>query len=334
MRNKRLLSILIIVLMLLPMTVVITTAYTSSAPCTVRGYVYLDGETTTPEQVVLSFPGQDITATIPGDPQGYYAIDFNEDAGQTGTFSVTISSVTYTALETLIIQQAVYLYQINLTVTTQPNNPPDKPIDPSPYNNSENINLNPTISVYVNDPDNDQMNMFFYNAINHSLIDTDYNVDSGTRASITWDNLDYNTTYSWYVVANDSEFETTSDIFYFTTRTTENIPPEVEIVKPEQGTLYIFNRSFLHGLLRKTVIIGDITIEVNASDEDGYIEKVEFTIMNLFGREIKGNDTTVPYAFKWTRDRRRLFHLFEIKVTAYDNDGDSAEASLCVRKYL
>lgn len=316
------------------MTVVITTAYTTSIPCTVRGYVYLDGEITTPEQVVLSFPDQDITGTIPGNPQGYYVVDFNEDVGQTGTFIVTISSVTYTAMETVTIQQGVYVYIINLTVTTEPNNPPDKPTNPSPDNNSEDVNLNPTISIYVNDPDNDQMNVSFYNAMDHSLIYTDYNVDSGTRASIAWADLDYNTTYDWYAVANDSQLENMSDVFYFTTRTEENQPPQVEIVKPEQGTFYLFNRSFLNGLLRKTVIIGDITIEVNASDEDGSIEKVDFTIVDLLGREITGNDTAEPYSFKWTRDRRRLFHLFEIKVTAYDNDGGTAEDSLCVRKFL
>ncbi len=37
-------------------------------------------------------------------------------------------------------------------------------------------------------------------------------------------------------------------------------------------------------------------------------------------------DTTMPYTFEWKRDRIRLFHIFVIKVIAYDR--------MIVRKFL
>ena len=78
------------------------------------------------------------------------------------------------------------------------------------------------------------------------------------------------------------------------------------------------------------LIIGRFTIEANATDEDSGIEKVEFYICG----KLKGNDTTYPYTYNWTRDRIRLFHIFKIKVIAYDNEGETAEDSIIVRRFL
>ncbi|MEM0493055.1 MAG: hypothetical protein QXS02_03765 [Candidatus Thermoplasmatota archaeon] len=97
------------------------------------------------------------------------------------------------------------------------NHPPSKPIQPTPFNNSKNISLNPLLSVRVIDPDNDKMTVFFYNASNHHIIGVAQNVYNNTIASVYWLNLSYNTTYHWYVVVNDSKTQTFSDTFTFTT---------------------------------------------------------------------------------------------------------------------
>jgi len=110
------------------------------------------------------------------------------------------------------------------------NNPPDVPSNPYPENNSENISLNPIISVIVSDPNMDMMNVSFYNASDDDLIDIDYDVSSGDTASVAWHGLHYNTTYSWYAIANDSKSETMSDTWIFTTFSDGvNHPP----LKPE-----------------------------------------------------------------------------------------------------
>ncbi|MCK4333050.1 MAG: lamin tail domain-containing protein [Thermoplasmatales archaeon] len=103
------------------------------------------------------------------------------------------------------------------------NDPPYKPSDPLPGNNSTNVPINPTISVLVTDPDDDTMNVSFYNASDDNLIGTATNVSNGSRAEVNWSSLQYNTTYSWYAIANDSIFENRSDTWTFTT--TQNRPP-------------------------------------------------------------------------------------------------------------
>jgi len=121
------------------------------------------------------------------------------------------------------------------------NNPPDAPSNPYPENSSENISLNPILGVIVSDPNGDIMNVSFYNASDNNLIDIDYDVISGDTASVAWHGLQYNTTYSWYAIANDSKSETMSDTWIFTTFSDDvNHPPlKPENPLPENGSVDI-----------------------------------------------------------------------------------------------
>jgi len=87
------------------------------------------------------------------------------------------------------------------------------------------ISLNPTLSVYVYDPDGDTMDVTFYNASDDSIIGTDTNVASGSTASVTWNNLAYGRTYHWYAIANDGALNNKSNTWHFTTR--QNSPPNI-----------------------------------------------------------------------------------------------------------
>lgn len=107
--------------------------------------------------------------------------------------------------------------------------------------------------------------------------------------------------------------------------------PTIEITKPVKKTIYVNNQVKRQRLLGMPIIIGDITIEVNAKDNNGSgIAKVDFYING----KLKGNDTTAPYNYTWKKDRLRFFHLFTIKVVAYDKAGNSATAKIVVKKYL
>jgi len=105
----------------------------------------------------------------------------------------------------------------SFTAGTWPDCPPNKPSNPNPENNATDIELNPTLSVYVSDPDNDTMNVSFYNADNNSLIGNATNAESNTTVSVVWLNLDYEVTYEWYVVAEDYDGSNQSDTWCFTT---------------------------------------------------------------------------------------------------------------------
>jgi len=103
-------------------------------------------------------------------------------------------------------------------------------------------------------------------------------------------------------------------------------PPVVEIIKPENA-LYIRNKEKLP--LCKPLIIGYIDIEVEASDEESGINRVEFYIDG----ELKYNDTTEPYI--WTWDERTPFRFrHTIKVIAYDEAGNYASSEISVRKFF
>ena len=219
------------------------------------------------------------------------------------------------------------------TTTMSENRPPAKLANPSPEDGAENVDINPDLSVDVTDPDGDNMDVRFYNASDDSLINTDNDVNSGDTATVQWTGLSYNTEYSWYAVADDGEYTTQSDTWSFTTEDEVNTHPTVNIIKPAKGVYFKNKKIFpilFPRLFRFTLIIGDITVEAEAEDPDGDIEKVEFYING----KLKGRDVKSPYSFEWYRDRRRLCHFFVIKVVAYDNDGATDVDRMIVRKIL
>lgn len=111
----------------------------------------------------------------------------------------------------------------SLTIEVWPDCMPYKPTDPTPYNNATGVELNPMLSVYVSDPDDDTVDVYFYNAADDSLIDTVTKVESNTTVSVIWHGLDYGVTYEWYAVAEDHEGSTQSDTWRFTA----NHPPDM-----------------------------------------------------------------------------------------------------------
>ena len=314
MRGQKISTLFVIFTVLSFIFVVLSVA--NPIPRTVSGYVYVNGVVTKPDKVTLSIGTQQVTATLFND--GYYIIDFSEDDGETGTFTVIVDGKDYLAPETVTLLQDVYVYHINLTVDIpSANHPPSKPSNPSPANNSKDISINPTLSVLVTDPDDDLLDVYFYNALDDSLIGTVDNVSNGSVATIQWSGLDYNQTYFWYVIVNDSEFEVRSDTWNFKTIHEENQPPCVEIIKPVDA-IYFRDRQIIKFFL--PIIVGKITIEANATDSDGNIERVEFIIDNVS----RYNDTTEPYSWLWDD---RIFGFHTITVVAYDNDGRATEIS-------
>jgi len=328
--NKRIIeSTMIFCIIFISITITTIPAITKGLH-TIRGDVYINGDLASEsliQNVKIKFPTGNETDNT--SITGHYQIDFFGHDWEIGVFYVYHDGLWFQPIKnkTIEITPDQIGYKIDLYIITQL--PPDKPINPQPENNSKDVSLNPTLSVYVTDPDNDIMDVFFYNAFDDTIIDTDLNVNSGDTASIQWNDLTYNTTYQWYAVAKDSEYESKSDIWTFTTKKFDNIAPKVSITRPERG-LYIFDNKILPRFIRPSLIIGKITIIVNATDKDTGIEKVEFYING----KLKGTDSSEPFSYVWKRDRIRLFHIFVIKVIAYDEDGVTDSDKMIVRKFL
>ena len=183
---------------------------------------------------------------------------------------------------------------------------------------------------------------------------TSYDID-GTIANYTWNfgdgsNLTYNVTNPVHTYElENAEYDVTltvtdnldlSNSTTQTIKTGDNTLPTVKIVKPMPKGIYLFNDFKLSRFLLPTLIIGSITIEVNATDEGG-IERVDFYIdpLRSFGKPV-GNDTepdetTGFYTYDWTRNRPRiLFRYHKIRVEAFDYAGNSATAEILVKRIL
>ncbi len=101
--------------------------------------------------------------------------------------------------------------------TTKENSPPTV-TNPHPANGSVGVRLGATLAVDVSDADGDKLAVTFYDASDDSVIGMVEEVSSGETASIVWRNLDYGTTYYWYVKVSDGITTVTSPVWHFTTR--------------------------------------------------------------------------------------------------------------------
>jgi hypothetical protein len=100
---------------------------------------------------------------------------------------------------------------------------PQKPSNPSPSDDRENVGLKVTLWVTVIDLDSSLITkVSFYNAVNDTYLGCTRNVANGKNASYSL-SLPFDTTYAWYAIANDSLQENQSDIWFFTTK---QRPPE------------------------------------------------------------------------------------------------------------
>lgn len=114
--------------------------------------------------------------------------------------------------------------------------PPQKPSNPSPADDQENVGLKVTLWVKVTDVDSSLISkVSFYNAIDNTYLGSARNIVSGKNASFTL-SLPFDTTYAWYAIANDSLQENQSDIWFFTTR---QRPPENQKPVANPGGPYI-----------------------------------------------------------------------------------------------
>ena len=153
-------------------------------------------------------------------------------------------------------KDTIYIDHLYIAASNEPNQPPAIPTNPNPADDATEVEINPPLSVTVSDPNGDNMDVTFYDASDYSIIDVDYDVPSGETASVVWPNLEYNTSYSWYAVADDGEYTTQSDTWAFTTG--NQAPP---------GGMYVWDISWVSNRHLKSIV----TIRRD-SDGDGVAE--------------------------------------------------------------
>ena len=104
---------------------------------------------------------------------------------------------------------------------------------------------------------------------------------------------------------------------YYTDKYIDITPPLVQLVKPQEKNLYIFNYKIFK-LPKNTIIFGKINILINAENLSD-ISKVEFYI----DKEFRETIYEPSYRFLWNN---KTFGKHSIKIMAYDEFG-------CIKKY-
>ena len=167
------------------------------------------------------------------------------------------------------------------------NEPPYKPSNQNPRNHETGLPTNPVLSVYVVDPGEEKMNVSFYDASDHSVIGTVYNIPSFSTASVTWDNLLNNTVYYWYAVANDGKYTNQSETWAFTVGGGgANSPPYPPVItgpskgKPNVEYTYTFT-----------------TTDPEEHDLSYYIEWGDGTDSGWLGPNMSGEALTAAHSF-------------------------------------
>ena len=127
--------------------------------------------------------------------------------------------------------------EIGVSFDPRPNEPPNAPSNPDPANGEEDVPIPAILEVYVYDETSSTVDVYFYNDSDDSLIgvDTDVPSISGGIATVVWTGLGKSTIYSWYAVADDSEYTTTSATWSFTTL--PNQMPTADAGGPYSGTV-------------------------------------------------------------------------------------------------
>ena len=99
------------------------------------------------------------------------------------------------------------------------------------------------------------------------------------------------------------------------TFTYDSTPPTVEIKTPISGKLYLFGKPIMDRILSDTTLcIGNITIEANANDGDGYgVKAIFFEFSN--GDSGYDNNATDGWAYNFNNAH---FGELEVSVTAID----------------
>ncbi len=107
--------------------------------------------------------------------------------------------------------------------------------------------------------------------------------------------------------------------------TVDGTPPLIEIIKPQEGIIYLFDDPIIQRVFPMPIAIGDLEIQATAVDELTNITTVELYIDGKLTAEF----TAAPYKWLWYDPS---FALHVIQIIAYDSAGNYDTADVTVLK--
>jgi len=100
----------------------------------------------------------------------------------------------------------------------------------------------------------------------------------------------------------------------------DGVQPTAEIIMPQDAYFYLMGRP-IFPLDSFSIIIGDIDVEVTATDAVSGIHKVEFYTDGTY----QHTDMDAPYVWNWNE---QAFGPYTIEVIAYDHAGNTADTEV------
>ncbi len=111
----------------------------------------------------------------------------------------------------------------------------------------------------------------------------------------------------------------------------DTTPPEVSLERPADGRLYLFDRDVMPTEGR-TVSIGDLTIQIDAWDDESAVDRVEIWIGFGCHGEKRFTDQEEPY--EWTWAGHASTGIRKIRAYVFDGAGNEAFAEQELIKIL
>ncbi len=108
----------------------------------------------------------------------------------------------------------------------------------NPDNNEINTPTNPKLKVKVGHADQEELDVSFYNARTNRYLGKDHSVESGTTATLRWENLEPEKTYKWRVEATDGTNTAESKTWKFRTGEEKTPTPgeiKIKLINPDNG---------------------------------------------------------------------------------------------------
>lgn len=112
----------------------------------------------------------------------------------------------------------------------------NKPMFPEPKDGTYGVSLDPELSVIVGHQNGVEMDVYFYDS-DGDLIGSEESVSSGDYARTTWSDLEPDSTYEWYAVAEDGVENYDSETWSFTT--VGGAKFDVYVASPEDGENFV-----------------------------------------------------------------------------------------------
>jgi hypothetical protein len=199
--------------------------------------------------------------------------------------------------------------------------PPYQPIYPEPYNGSICKTINPILSVYVSDPNKDNMDVYFYNSNSNNLIGMVSNVKSNSRVSVVWPDLNYGVSYEWYAVAIDHEGSTSSEIWRFTV---DKAPDMISLLSPEDGSTIVGLSTMLEVFVSNPdeILLNILFIDASNNQIIGSYSNIDNEIkLSIIWNELSYNTIYSWYVIADDGNFETLSNVWSFKTLTYPSSG-------------